>query len=38
MIFTRYDDVITSVFSELYGQTSNAVGVRAHTVVICVEV
>ena len=38
MIFTRYEDMITSVFSELYGQTANAVGVRAHTVAKCVQV
>ena len=40
MIFTRYEDVITSVFpfSELYWQAVNAVGVRAHTVVKCVQV
>ena len=32
MIFTRYEDVTTSVFSfKLYWQKANAVGVRAHT-------
>ena len=33
MIFTRYEDVITSVFSFLRGELNeaNAVGVRAHT-------
>ena len=39
MIFTRYEDMIQfSPFSELYGQTANAVGVRAHAVAKCVQV
>ena len=38
MIFTRYEDVITSAFSEIYGQTANAIGVRTHTAAKCAKV
>ena len=40
MIFTRYEDVITSAFSflQVIRETANALGVRADTVAERVEV